>query len=324
MPRRCAFQLFVLVTLPVGIAAQSASSLARGSQLVKDRKYAEARQVLEPVARAEPKNAAAAYWLARARIGTEDVDGSRDLLERAVALAPNEGEYHRWLGQVYCNQAQHASVFSKVGLAKKCRAELERAVALEPNDVEARTTLAGFYSQAPGIVGGSKEKAAEQVAAIKRLDPYRGGFIQATLENGSGQQDQAIATMRQLAAAYPDSASPVAQVASLATQRKQPDQAFAALDAFLKRHPHDPVALYALGRTAAVTGQRLDDGERALREYVGGPGAPGMPAGSPHWRLGQILETRGRKDEARKEYETAVRLEPKNAEMRKSLERLGR
>jgi tetratricopeptide (TPR) repeat protein len=320
--RLTALSLLLLAAAP--LAAQTASALDRGAQLVKDRKYAEAKQLLEPVAAAEPRSAPAAYWLARARGGMGDAEGSRQMVERAVALAPDNAEYHLYLGQVYGNQAASASVFSKLGLAKKCRAEFERAVSLDPKDIEARMALMDYYSQAPGFLGGSKEKALEQAQAIQRLNPYRGAFALATLDFTGGRPDDAIAALRALASAYPDSSGPVSQLAMLLIQRKQSDAAFAAVDGFLKRRPHDPAGLYALGRTAAVTRQRLDEGERALREYLAGPAQPDMSAGGPHWRLGMILEARGRADEARREYETAVRLEPRNTGMRKSLEGLKR
>ena len=79
--------------------------------------------------------------------------------EKAVALDPNDGLYHLWLGRIYGEKADRAGFLKAAGLAGKVRTEFERAVELSPNSWEARTDLAEFYLEAPGIVGGSKDEA---------------------------------------------------------------------------------------------------------------------------------------------------------------------
>ena len=69
------------------------------------------------------------------------------------------GEY---VGRIYGEKADRAGFFSAAGLAKKVRTEFERSVEFSPNSWQARTDLAEFYLEAPGIVGGGKEKARSQ------------------------------------------------------------------------------------------------------------------------------------------------------------------
>ncbi|MDQ6829272.1 MAG: tetratricopeptide repeat protein [Gemmatimonadota bacterium] len=80
---------------------------------------------------------------------------------------------------------------------------------------------------------------------------------------------------------------------------------------------------YQLGKTAAMSGQRLDAGEAALKKYLTMPVTRGnpTPAGA-HYRLGMIAERRGNSAGAKAEYETAVSLDPKLEDAKKALAKL--
>jgi hypothetical protein len=103
-------------------------------------------------------------------------------------------------------------------------------------------------------------------------------------------------------------------VAINAIQLARWDTAFVALDRALAARPNDPAALYQVGRAAAESKRNLDKGEQALRSYLAMP--PGQFLSTPaaaHWRLGMILQHRGDTEGARREYATALQLDPKHA-----------
>ena len=77
--------------------------------------------------------------------------------------------------------------------------------------------------------------------------------------------------------------------------------------------------LYQLGRAAAVSGQRLETGEAALRRYLTRDGAKKAFDGTVHYRLGAVLERRGDVAGARTEYELAVSLDPRNNAAKRAL-----
>src|ERR1051325_7603084 len=110
----------------------------------------------------------------RAAMTRGDVDGPVDLLEKAVDQSPNSAEAHYYLGGAYGSKAQKANRFSAASLAGKTKDEFEKAVALNPRYVEARFGLVEFYTFAPGIIGGSYDKALAQAAEIRKLDPLQG------------------------------------------------------------------------------------------------------------------------------------------------------
>src|SRR5437868_7410729 len=111
--------------------------------------------------------------LCRAYLALGNWDAGIQNCEKAVSLEPGSSQYHMWLGRIYGEKADRVSFWSAAGMAKKVRGEFETAVQLDPNNVEARTDLAEFYLEAPGIVGGGKDKATAQAQMIAQRDPAK-------------------------------------------------------------------------------------------------------------------------------------------------------
>lgn len=113
----------------------------------------------------------------KSALKAEKWDAAIEAGEKAVKEAPTSAEAHLWLGRAYGQKAMKASVFSQMGLAKKCRAAFEKAVALDPISADARVDLIQYYANAPGIVGGGMDKARAQIIALDGLDPARGALM---------------------------------------------------------------------------------------------------------------------------------------------------
>ncbi len=154
------------------------------------------------------QDAAGAYAAGRAAYARDDFGGARKAFEQAVAQAPNDAEYHYWLGRALGMQAEHASIFSRLSLARSAKAEFERAVALDPRSWEAREAVVDDDLQAPGVAGGSKDEALSQARAMEHLNAYSGAFEVERVLRAMGRRDEVTAELRSLAAAYPDSARP--------------------------------------------------------------------------------------------------------------------
>ena len=97
--------------------------------------------------------------------------------EKAVREQPESSEAHLWLGRAYGQKAIRASIFSQMGLARKCKASFEKAVALDPKSTDARVDLIQYFANAPGIVGGGMDKARVEVRVLDGLDPARGALM---------------------------------------------------------------------------------------------------------------------------------------------------
>lgn len=113
----------------------------------------------------------------RAALNAERWDAAVEAAQKAVGEEPGNSTAHRLLGQAFGQKAIRSSVFSRIGLAKKCRAEFEKAAALDPADPEARVDLVTYYANAPGFLGGGMEKARQQVTILNGLDAARGALM---------------------------------------------------------------------------------------------------------------------------------------------------
>lgn len=253
-----------------------------------------------------------------------DFDTAADAFGDAVKADGNNAQYHIWLGNAYAQKAIRSNVFTKARLAPRMRDEWLRATVLDPKDYEAHEYLYEFYTQAPGIMGGSAEKAAAEVATMMRLNPYKAGLELANVEMGAKQYAAAEARIRALMAAYPDSAVIPGSLAALQQNERHYDDAWTTLDAARARFPDNTYLEYLIGRGAALSGTRLDAGHVALEHVIAAPAKLDPSYISPaHYRLGMIAEQRGDKGSARTEYTTAIKANPKNTDAQKALDKLG-
>lgn len=246
--------------------------------------------------------------------------------ERAIALNDRVGEYQLRLGLALGQQAFSANPVRQALIARRVKQAFERAVELDPSLVEAREGLLFFYAFAPGVMGGSPEKAREQQRELLRRDPMRGQMATATL---AWRDKDTTATERALRAAMavaPDSAAPAVTLAQRQAAWGRTAAAFATLDAFLARHPQDIAARAQYGRLAGSTGQQLAKAERYLRELTALPAwevtqlRPSQA--TVHYRLGVVLAKAGRRAEARAAHQAALAIDPGLKAAREALDAL--
>jgi tetratricopeptide (TPR) repeat protein len=195
----------LVLGLPLLAAALGALAPALGASPIGDavalygqKRYAEAKAILEPLAAAEPSNAAASYYLGMAFLrlgGPSSLDSSRLWLGRALKLSPdNEGYLADYAG-VCMMMADRDNSFS---LAMEGRDAMSRAVAANPADLGACEGLMRFYAKAPWPLG-NPERALALAAQIAKADPKRGlaayRSIQATFERNGRADDAQSASL---------------------------------------------------------------------------------------------------------------------------------
>ncbi len=309
----------VLAAYAVSLPAQSAP-VEQGRKLFEDRKYAEARALLQPLA---PRDAAASYFMGRIALEENAESKAADWFEKAVALDPRSSLYHVWLGRAYGSQAQKASKLKQPFLAKKTKSAWEKAIALDPDNLDAREDMIAYYLQAPGFLGGSKDKARAMAMEIRKRNAYRGAIVTANICTDSKDVVCVQRELQSLIANYTDSVAGYTALAASYANAKQYDKAFEVLDGRLKSRPEEAAILYALGRTASISGQHLNRGERALRAYIESPQKNGPAPANAHYRLGMVLEKKGDKPGARLEYQAALRLNPRLEDAKRALAALG-
>ncbi len=291
----------------------------KGVEAFKARKFPEARSLLQPLS---SRDAVAAYYMGRMAANDDDLDRAVDHFEKAVELDGRNAEYYDWLGRAYGSKAQKASKLKQPFLARKTKNAWDKGLSIDPNNLDIMEDLVQYYLQAPGVLGGSKDKAREVINEVKKRNAYRGAVLSASICNSRKDNACVEREIRAIIAAYPDSSGSYSSLAAFYANAKQYERAFEVIDGRLKQKPGDMMIQYSLGRTAALSGQQLDRGEQALRNYIARPPENGVVAGA-HVRLGMILAKKGNREGARREFLTALQINPTNQDAKTELAALG-
>ncbi|MCZ8062386.1 tetratricopeptide repeat protein [Silanimonas sp.] len=275
-------------------------------------------------------NARAWVLLARAQLQKGEADEAVESAEQAVELAPNDAQAQLWLGNSLGVRIGQVNMLRKMGMAPDLRDAFEAAVRLDGNLLDARSALIGFYLQAPRAMGGGVEKAQAQQREVAKRNPVRGHLEEAAIQRVHFEDN--AAAMRAIDAAM--AAAPALPAEDIDT-RVSLGRNLVGLEryadartyylAWAAAQPRQAAPHYQLGRLAAISGQFLDEGSAGLKRYLDGGLARGENDPDDTiawWRLGQIQAKQGDKATARTSFQTALRLDPRNAEAKKDLEAL--
>lgn len=284
-------------------------------------KYAEAASTLQRQVAKNPKDAQATLWLARSFLDLGSYDKAVAFAERAAQLSPDCSESHFWLARSYGMKADMDRSF---WLARKAKQEYQRAIQIDPDNLAARRDLMEFYLQAPWVLGGSKDKAQDQVQAIASRDATEGHLARAIYWRNLDRPDIAAAEYRKVLEARPPQPEAYFQVADFYEADQKPAQVDAAVQAVSLIVPNDPRLNYYSAVADVMKHRDLAEAEQDLKAYLAGtPRRDDFPphAAAHDW-LGRIYEIWGKKEQAIEQYRVALGLSPDNQAARDALKRL--
>lgn len=328
--RRPIWAALLLLLMPVlGFSAQSPQSPQQSQESMQSPvtaaqhdfqagRFAQAATLLDQAAKSNPNDAVARYWLGRCYYEMKDYQKASQEMAGATKLDGQNSDYHFWLGRIYGRMAdQHRSLW----LGIKTREEFETAVRLDPKSIAARRALLDFYAGAPWIVGGSKAKARQQVAAIAALNSAQGALAQADYDHMIGNQDGAQAQYEKVLSA--DALGPVGyyQAADFFAARGNAANLKRAIDDVLRVAPKDPRLGYYQGVLLALEGTQLQEAVAYLKAYLANTvDRTDYPshANARTW-LGHVYEQMGRKLEAAEQYRAALQIDPNSRFAKRSL-----
>jgi tetratricopeptide (TPR) repeat protein len=317
------FLILFAIVLHLSPGAETNQELEKGIQLYQEGKYSEAKHFFETLTKNSPENDIAAFYLGKIFLIQGDHDKSIDWLKKAVKLNEKSSEYHLWLGQAYGTKAQNSSAFKQPFIAKKVKNEFEKAVELDSANLGARFGLMQYYLMAPGIMGGSKDKAKEQAEEIKKLDPLMGhqafGLVYETEKDYDKAEKEYLAAVEQ----RPDSLDSYYALGYFYGRIEKYDKASETFEKIVVKDPEEMNAYYQIGRMGAFSGQNLDRAEECFKKYLKTePGENSPSLAWAHYRLGMVYEHKKETELAKKEYQTALELDPDHKEAKKALKNL--
>lgn len=318
--------LFIALVLALCISSSAKAGADEAAPaLIASGKVDEAIATLQGKISSSPNDALAQNLLCRAYFSIGNWDRGISACERAVSLQPENGQFHLWLGRIYGEKADRAGIFSAAGLAKRVRTEFETAVRLDPDSVEARTDLAEFYLEAPGIVGGGRDKAAQQAGTLAHLDPARAHWVNARLAEKKKDFAAAEVEYKQAIESSHGSASTWLNLGLFYRHRERFQEMEQAL-ARVRQAPLDRADALVDAAEILIHSQRnLSEAIQLLRAYLKltNP-VEQAPAFKVHYLLGSADEKLGDKQGAEAEYKSALTLAKEFQPARQALERINR
>ena len=292
--------------------------------LLKAGKADEAIRVLN-ISLSKNANDAQAYnFLCRVYFQLEFWDNAVRMGEKSVALEPDNSSYHMWLGRALGRKAEVSNPFTAFGLARRVRTEFERAVALDSNNLAARSDLSEFYMEAPGFLGGDKNKARQQADLVAQNDPALASYLYARVEEKQSQS-RAEADYKKAVASTTTPSRYWVQLAHFYRRTGRMSEMEAAVSQSLATAREGDVTEFDVAELLLHAGRNFPGAIQILRHYVSqeDPSEEG-PAFQAHYLLGILLEKQGKKKEAAGEFQAALEIASQYKPARDALARVSR
>lgn len=305
--------MVVAVVAMLGSVAAGATALPNpGMQMLGTENYAGARAYFQSSLQQNPEDAAAAAGMASLSLAEDQNKAGVEWAQKAIALAPSDAIYQMLLGVAYGQYVHDVSIFSQLGIAYKVRDAFREAVQLDPYSAQARAGLAKYYILAPGIAGGSLEKAKQQLAALDKLDPVQAAAVRATWAEHDKNTSQAETNLR-TAARLDQTGNGDYWLGTFLLQHARYADALAAFQAGIGRNPDNSLNYYGVGQAAAAGKIQVEQGIQDLHKYLNMPHdwLPGTPTyKQAHYQLGMLYALAGDKVSEKAQYVAALNLDP--------------
>ena len=290
-----------LETFRAGYNAQLAGDLVRAEQLYRqglalDPDSADALLLLGVLCERSSRPAEAIQYLRRALdIGGDSADAHASL-GRAYA---NVKDFQRAIGHLQRASEMNpravatlvdlGNAFSAAERHPESIASYEAALKIEPNSAEIWANLASSHNDAR-----NPDKGLRAIDCALHLNPdlAPAWTVKADLLAAYGQPAEAIDWYRKYLARHPDDVATLRNLANAQRDADDPQAGIATLQQVLDRDPHDPHALFIMGRFREQLGE-LDGATECYRAAI--RVAPRMaPA---YYQLAQLRGRRSSDDE---------------------------
>ncbi len=216
-------------------------------------------------------------------------------LQAAAAREPQNGDVQLLLTKSYLELEEHDPAIRSA----------EKAVAIDPQN--------SVYHEWLGRAYGEKADHVNPISAM--------GLARKT---GKEFEMAAQLDAKNYSARNPKSTELIYDIGDYAVKRGQPERLLALADTGERVAPADPRGKFYRGIALVLKKENLEEAERLLRAYAKkAPMRSGYPRpAAAHAWLGRLFESQSRREDAVKEYETALKLDPKNKMAQEAMKRL--
>ncbi len=260
------------------------------------------------------------FWLGRVELSQGNPGTAAEYFEDAVKLKDDHPECHYWLGTAIAANIYNVGRLRQLGHARRMRKAWQRAVELDPYHLDARFSLLEYYLQAPGIAGGGRDKAMNEVEEIKKCDKAAGrrAMIRVYLSDEEYEKaaEESFAGIKE----FPEDINLRLETGNVFQSIQDWDSAYEQFRSILEIEPNNRMALAQIGRTAFLSDKYMEEGLEALGKFIVNTPAKNTPSLAWAYTLrGRLLAKTGNMDDARSHFETALALDENHEDARKAL-----
>jgi tetratricopeptide (TPR) repeat protein len=267
----------------------------------------DALQLLEPATAEGSRDAEAQQLRCRLFLELERWDNAIAACEKAVALDASNSNNHLWYGRALGEKADRVSFIKAYGLAKRVKSELEMATALDPRNAEALSDLGQYYTEAPGIVGGGKDKASAVAGKLDVVDHARAEELRGRIAASNKDTPAAEQHFREAIAAAQHPATYWMVLGSLYQKQNDVPRMQEAIRSGLEADGGRGEPLVDAAHLLTRAGQDPQTAIRLLREYLASPDkSEDEPAFRVHLLLAALLSKQGDTAGAAREIQAAT------------------
>jgi len=259
------FSVTTLLALALWVQGQTQTDKVRS--LLDRGEFGQAKAILESIPDSD-QTTESRFLLGKVSYLWGHIDGAVDLFEKAVEANPNNSEYFLWLGRALGRKAEKAMFLTAPSLAGKSRYAFERAVELDPNNLDAREDLVSFYLEAPGFLGGGKQKALALVEQIEASHPCEFHIQRAEIYEREKSFDRAEQELQKATEIKPYCLRGYRALSELFQRRRRMSQAREKLEETVRLFPMSPITHFASGRFEVETGGNLDRARQELELFL--------------------------------------------------------
>ncbi len=312
--------LFALLLLP---GRQAAGDLREAVRFYEKGDFRQAVSLLQQLKKSQPANPEIRLWLGKSLLKIRKWDDAIPEMEKAVQMQPDSARYHLWLGRAAGVRASHSMFITAMSWAKRVVKEFETAREYSPDDLDVRFDLLDFYLNAPGILGGGKEKAEAEALAISKLAPAKGYLARAIIFQKNKKWDLAKKQLIQATLEYPKDADAWNDLADYLLQQHEFENALDCANKSLALGRHSKKARMLAAAAKTRLKRDLDQAAKSLEELAVGTLPDDDPAFEDvYYWLGECYLAKGNRAEATAAYQSALSFDQDYAPAKESLSRM--
>lgn len=318
LPKLLLFCLILFVSANV-----NSQDIKIGIDLYKEKKYDDAVKVISAIKKDSPDYAQSLYYLGKIMMDQNKLPEAQGYLEKAVDQKPQNAEYHLTLGMVYTQRVMQSNMLMQAVYAGKIKSSFEKVAELDKNNIQARWILLGYYSRAPKAMGGDMNKSKTMANEIRKIHPAEGTRAWGQIYQMENNNEEAEKSFKRAISLAPDSINNHLSLGNLYQSTQRYDLAFTLYENTLIKFPNNRYILYQIGRTASLSGENAEKGINAMKSYIELATDKNSPSlAAAYYHIGQIDQKKGNMAGAKRNYETALKLNPDHKPSKEAMEKL--